>query len=99
MQEQHVGTLGEIALARQIDKTGHGLARIDRVKQDAFGLSKELDGVDHGRRRQRIAGAHIVVERDNVFGVYARAGADLFQGFIGELEYGRFVDSLKKERA
>ena len=50
VQEQHLGTLGEVALASQIDQTGHGLAGVHGVKQDAFGLGQHLDGFDHGVR-------------------------------------------------
>lgn len=36
VEEQHVGALGEVSLAGQIDKAGHGLAGVDGVEQDAF---------------------------------------------------------------
>ena len=36
MQKEHLGTLGKVALARQINKTRHGLAGIYGIKQDTF---------------------------------------------------------------
>ena len=94
MEEQHVGALGEVSLAGQIDKAGHGLAGVDGVEQDAFRAGEHFDGLDHGVGGQGVAGAHVVVEGYDFFGGHTGFGTDIFEGFIGEVEDGGLLNGL-----
>ena len=54
MQEEDVGPFLEISLSYKVDKAGHRLAGINRVKQNAFGPGKKFYGFNHCVRRKGI---------------------------------------------
>ncbi len=95
MKENNIGSFRERSFTNQINQTGSGFTRVDRVEKDSFFLGEKFYGLNHGIGWQGVPWPNIFAITDNTVTFNTTSDSEEFSGLTSEFKNDLFLNILR----